>query len=433
MLGVAAVCTIGTALVAGLIPLLQIRGTITAGLRAGAQYGSARRSWMHRGLLVAQTALSVVLLVGAGLFLRSLHRISSLDLGMDVRNVLAVNVDFTATGRSGRDRIVFFERALERVRALPGVQAASVSIQAPLKGARGGSFRLPGAERMVAAPSGAVPFGNDVSDGFFEATGMRIVRGRGFTSADRTGPPVIVVNEALATLAWAGQSPIGECVYADSPKDACTTVVGVVANARTFFLREEDRPWLYSPLAFDDVDTRVLLVRVPAGRSDRMTGTVRRAVQELEPDVPYVDVSVLGDVLDPQMRPWRLGATLFTAFGVLAALLAALGLYAAVAYAVTQRTREIGVRLAIGARAASVVRLIVGDGLRIAVVGVALGVGMALVGSRWLADLLFETSPRDPMVVAVVAGGLIVLAVLASLAPAQRAAGVNPAVALRME
>jgi predicted permease len=432
MLGIAAACTVSTAIVTGLVPLLQIRGTITAGLREGGQYGSARRSWMHRGLLVGQTALSTVLLVGAGLFLSSLHRISSLDLGMDVQNVLAVSVDFTGTDRPVRDQMAFFERALDRVRALPGAQAASVAMQAPLRGARAGSFKLPGAAKPVFDRSGAAPWMNFVSDGFFDATGMRIVRGRGFTSSDRTGPPVMIVNEGLAALAWPGQSGIGECVFADEgPKNVCTTVVGIVANARSFRLVEENHPWLYLPLAPDEGDRRVLLVRVAPGDADRMTGTVRRAVQELESNVPYVGVSVLGDMLNPDMRPWRMGATLFTAFGILAAMLAALGLYSAVAYAVTQRTREIGVRMAVGAVAGDVMRLIVADGLRIAIVGVTLGLIIAVSASGRLRDLLFETSPRDPIVLAIVGGGLIALAVLASLAPARRASGVNPATALR--
>ena len=430
---VAAGCTIGVAIVAALVPLLQVRGTITAGLREGGQHGSAQRSWMHRGLLVAQTALSVVLLVGAGLFLRSLHRISSLDLGMEPQNAVAVTVDFTGTGRSGVDRIAFFERALERVRALPGVQAASVSLSAPLRGARGGFVMLPGAEQRITRPNGAVPWANNVSDGFFEATGMRIVRGRGLTAADRTGPPVIVVNEALASLAFPGGSAIGECVYTSDAKDVCTIIVGVVANARTFRIREENQPWLYHPLRLDDVDSRVLLARVAPGDAERMITTIRRAVQELESGVPFVGVSVLGDMLDPQMRPWRMGATLFTAFGVLAALLAALGLYSAVAYAVTQRTREIGVRMAVGAGVGHVMTLIVSDGLRIATAGVAIGLLTAIAASVGIRDLLFETSPRDPVVLAIVAGGLIVLAVLASLAPAQRASSVNPAVALRVD
>ena len=433
ILAVAAACTIGTAIVAGLVPLFQVRWAITAGLREGGQYGSAKRSWMHRSLLVAQTALSVVLLVGAGLFLRSLHRISSLDLGMDVQNVMVVGVDFTATGRSGRDRAAFFETALARIRALPGVQSASVAQNAPLRGGRGGTFKLPGAEKSVASPTLGVPLVNFVGDGFFESTGMRITRGRGFTSSDRTGAPVIVVNETLAKLGWPDRSPVGECVYAYTANDRCTTVIGVVADARSFRLQEESRPWFYVPLAPDDAGTRVMLIHVPPGSSDRMTGTLRSAMQELERDVPYVNVSVLGDFLDPQMRPWRLGATLFTVFGVLAALLAALGLYSAVAYAVTQRTREIGVRLAVGAGTTDVMGLIVGDGLRIAMVGVALGIIMALAGSGWIAELLFETSPRDPQVLASVAGGLIALAVLASLAPARRAAGLSPSVALRID
>jgi predicted permease len=347
--------------------------------------------------------------------------------------VLAVSVDFTGTGRTGSDQMAFFERALERVRALPGVRAASVSLQAPMKGARGAGFKLPGAEKSVVAPNGGNPWGNLVSDGFFESTGMRIVRGRGFTSTDRTGPPVMVVNETLAGIAWPGRSPIGECVYTSSAPNECTTVVGVVANVYSFRLQEDEHAWVYRPLAPDDVDTRVLLVRVPEANADGMIATLRRTVQELEQNVPYVDVGVLSDVLDPQLRPWRMGATLFTAFGVLAALLAALGLYSAVAYAVTQRTREIGVRLAIGARVASVMRLIVGDGLRIAGVGVMLGLVMALVAGPWIARLLFETSPRDPLVLALVAGSLVALAVLASLAPARRAARVNPSVALRID
>ncbi len=285
-------------------------------------------------------------------------------------------------------------------------------------------------------PDRSVPFQNNVSDGFFQATGMRILQGRAFTVADRTGPPVIVVNEALAKFAWPGRWPIGECVFTVYHPSTCTTGFAVVASARTFRLREEERFWFYNPLVPGDIDNRarrVLLVRVPPGDADRMTGTVRRAMQELESDVPYVDVGVLGDILDPDMRPWRMGATLFTAFGILAALLAALGLYSAVAYAVTQRTREIGVRMAVGAIARDVMALIVGDGLRIAMVGVAVGMLMAIVASSWIRELLFETSPRDPVVLASVCSGLIVLAMLASLAPARRAAKVEPVEALRLE
>ena len=431
-IGAAVACTAGTALLAGLAPVLQARRDASAGLRDGGQHGATRRSPIFRTLLVAQTALSVVLLVGAGLFVRSIQRIESLDLGLDVRDALLVQVDFSGTGRDGRERAAFLERALERVRVLPGVTAASLAGGAPLHSASGGSFRLPGATEPVTMPDGAVPWMNVVGGDFFAATGMRVLEGRGLTTADRTGPPALVVNQSLARRAWPGRSPVGECVLLYSHPDLCATVVGVVADARTFRLREEQRPWFYTPLPPGDADARVLLVR----RDPRVAGleaTVRQALHDLDPALPFVDVRVLGDALDPQMRPWRLGATVFTAFGTLAALLAALGLYAAVAYAVTQRTREIGVRVAVGATAPQVVGLVLGDGVRTALAGVALGLALALIGGRWMADLLFDVSPRDPLVLALVAGGALLAALAASVAPARRATRVDPVVALRVE
>jgi ABC-type antimicrobial peptide transport system permease subunit len=164
-----------------------------------------------------------------------------------------------------------------------------------------------------------------------------------------------------------------------------------------------------------------------------MDALLQRTLRDIDPTLPYIDVRPLGDVLDPQMRPWRLGATLFTAFGVLAMLLALLGLYSAVAYAVTQRTREIGVRMAVGATAANVVRLILGDGARIAVAGIVGGVALALIGGPFIADLLFEVSPRDPVVLALVGAGVLLATTLASLLPARRAARVDPVTALRVE
>ena len=431
MLAVAAACTVGTALLTGLAPVAQLRGDATAGLRDGGQRGTARRSPLFRTLLVAQTALSVVLLVGAGLFLRSIQRIAALDLGMDVRHVLTLEVDFTGTGRTGRERAAFFGRALERVRALPGVAHASLAQTIPLRAASGGGLRLPGSDEWVRSDQGS-PMVNYVADDFFAATGMRLVQGRGFTAAERAGAPAVVVNEMLARLAWPGRSPVGECAYMSSARDVCATVVGVVADARTFRLREEQRLHYYAPLATDDGDVSVLLVRAAPDVAG-LEGTLRRALQELEPGLPYVDVRVLGDALDPQMRPWRLGATVFTAFGLVAALLAAIGLYAAVAYAVTQRTREIGVRLAVGASSGQVAGLVLGDGWRIALVGVAAGLLLALAGGRWIADLLFDVSPRDPLVLTLVAGGALLAALLASVAPARRATKVDPVVALRVE
>ncbi|HEU4631806.1 MAG TPA: ADOP family duplicated permease [Gemmatimonadaceae bacterium] len=429
---VAAGCTLGTAIATGLAPVLQTRGQGLVGLREGGQHGATRRSRAHWALLVAQTALSMVLLVGAGLFLQSLRRIGSLDLGLDARDVLTVSVDLASAGRTPAERAAFYRRALERVRAIPGVEHASLAQGIPLRSGRGGSLRLPGTDEWAHTEQGAVPFMNTVGDDFFAATGMRLVRGRGFTAADRTGAPVVVVNEALARLVWPGGSPIGACVNTPERPDECTTVIGVVADARTFSLREEQYLWFYEPLAPDDDDVGVLLVRRTPGLTG-MEATLRRTLRELDPNLPYIDIRVLGDVLDPQIRPWRLGATLFTTFGIIAMVLAALGLYAAVAYAVAQRTREIGVRVAVGATTGNVVRLVLGDGVRVAVAGIAAGLALALAGGPLIADLLFDVSPRDPLVLAAVGGGVLLAALLASLLPARRAARVDPVTALRVD
>jgi hypothetical protein len=240
------------------------------------------------------------------------------------------------------------------------------------------------------------------------------------------------VNEALARHAWPGRSPVGECAYLAEAETTCARVVGVVGDARTFSIREEQRHWIYTPLDPAATDRRVLLVR-PAPGAPAPDATIRRALRELDPALPYVDVQTLGDVLDPQVRPWRLGAAVFTAFGALAALLAALGLYTAVAYAVAQRTREIGVRVAVGASTPSVVRLVLGDGVRVALAGVAAGLALALLGGRWIADLLFDTSARDGTVLGGVGAALLVVALLASVVPARRAARVSPTEALRAD
>lgn len=430
---VAAGMVVAVALATGLVPVLQTRMDPAHGLRDGGGRGATRRSTLYRGLLVAQTALSTVLLVGAGLFLHSLHRVTTADLGLDTEHGIVVQVDFAGTGRTGRQRIAFFERALERVRALPGVEHASLATGAPLRVAYGTGVRLHPAGDEIHTQQGQRSSGNYVSDGFFEATGMRMVSGRTFQPADRTGDPVAIVNETLAAAGWGSRSPIGECIYRSSARDQCARIVGVVRDSRTSQIREERaRPWVYSALDPADVDTRVLLLRTAIG-AGTMAGTIDRTLRELDPTLPYVDVQRLGDVLDPQIRPWRLGAAVFTAFGALAALLAALGLYTAVAYAVTQRTHEMGIRIAVGASRPSVVRLVLGDGIRTSSVGIATGLLLALVAGRWAADLLFETSPREPAILLAVAGGLLVIATLASLVPARRAARVNPMDALRVD
>jgi predicted permease len=432
ILALAAACVVGTAFLVSLPPVLQACADPLRALQDGART-TARRGRLHRTLLVAQTAFSVVLLTGAGLFLRSLHNISSLDLGLDRDNALTVTVDFVGSGRPAREVAAFYERALERVQLLPGVERASLATSIPLRSARARSIRPADRAEPLTAPGGEATYANFVTPGFFATTGTRVLEGRDFLPHERDGSPVVVVNEATARAGWPGRSPVGECVEVDGG-GACATVVGVVENARRFFLREPRALLFYQPLprSADDRAPGALFVRVAPG-SRGVRAAVTRAVQTLEADLPFVRVQTLGDALDPQIRPWRLGATVFTTFGVLSVALAAMGLYGALSYVVAQRTREIGVRLAVGARARDVVRLVIRDGLGVVVAGILIGVAISLAGGQWIAGLLFDVSPRDPAVFAAVGVSLLGAALVAALVPSRRATRVDPVVALRAE
>ena len=216
-------------------------------------------------------------------------------------------------------------------------------------------------------------------------------------------------------------------------RESCATVVGVVENARRFFLREPPALLFYRPLPrIADDQARALFVRVTTD-DGRMRATVTRAMQGLERDLPFVGVQTLGEALDPQTRPWRLGASVLTVFGAVAVLLSGLGLYSALSYAVAQRRREIGVRVAVGARRLAVVRLVARDAAGLAMAGILAGTTLSLLVGGWIADLLFEVSPRDPWVFAIVDAWLLIIAMLAALGPAWRAARLDPVVALRAE
>jgi predicted permease len=381
--------------------------------------------------LVVQTALSLVLLTGAGLFVRSLHNLRSLDLGLDADRVLVATVDFAGTNRTGRDVTEFYERALERVRALPGVERASLARSIPLRSARAGSIRPVGREERLVSPGGDATYVNDVVPGFFETMGTQVIEGRDFLPTERDAP-VVVVNQATAHAGWPGRSAVGECVELEDA-GPCTRVVGVVENARRFFVREPAALLFYRPLPrHTDDGERALFVRLSSGTGDTRA-SIARALHSLEPDLPFVRTQMLADALDPQIRPWRLGVAIFTAFGVLALLLSALGLYSALAYAVAQRTREIGVRVAVGARRSDVVRLVVADSVHVTVAGIIAGTVISLAAARWIENLLFDVSPYDPAVIALVSATLLATALLAALIPSWRATRVDPVTALRAD
>ncbi|HEU4628281.1 MAG TPA: ABC transporter permease [Gemmatimonadaceae bacterium] len=425
-----------TGTLAGLVPALQAsRPDLAGALKAGAREGGGRRSRTRTLLLVVQAALSAVLLVGAGLFVRSLANVTNTRLGWEPERLLVLEERLAEAGYSDDEVLAIYDRLLERVRTLPGVASASVTTTLPFQTNWTIDLQVPGLDSVPLLPGGE-PLLNLATPEFLRTLGVRVVRGRGFTAGDRPGTGhVVVVNETAARRLWPGREALGQCVKLGAADTLpCSTVVGVVEDVRWDDLRAEPRLQLYGVLGQqpEEIPLRTLVVRT-AGDVDGVARAIERAAYEVAPRLVFVRATPLAASLEPELRPWRLGASMFTAFGALALVIAAVGLYSVLAYAVAQRTQELGVRLALGAGAGAVLRLIVGEGLRVVTSGVVLGLVAALLLGRRLEALLFDVSPHDPLVVGGVAAALLLVAFLASVVPAWRATRVDPNVALRTE
>jgi predicted permease len=354
------------------------------------------------------------------------------DLGIHMEHVLLATVDLESAGYKAADRTAFFERAMQRLRTLPGVENAAMAESYPFSSVSAVAVIVPGRPDSIPGAHGGLPTYNVVSPGFFATLGMHITRGRGFGGVGgNSSRYVAVIDETMAHTVWPDEDPLGKCIRLGS-QNACTTIIGVVKDARRFRIREEPTMQLYVPFGQDRGTATTLLLRT-RGDLALLEGAVRRTLQSLAPNLPYADVHPMQDLLNPQIRPWTLGATMFGIFGLLALVVASVGLYSVLAYDVAQRVHEMGVRMALGARAPDVVRLVLGDSLRVAAIGIVLGLVATLAAGRAIASLLFDTSPHDPTVLGIVCVTLLVVAVLASLLPAWRATRVDPSTALRAE
>ena len=437
VLAFTAAATLLTGLVAGLIPALQAsRPSLTGALRLGAREGGGRQARTRAVLLVTQAALSVLLLVGTGLFVRSLQRVNAERLGMDVREVLVGTMRLRSLGYEPPRVDALFRDLEVRARSLPGVAQASVAASLPLASSYATGFRIAGRDSLPRVPDGG-PYVNAVSGDFFSTLGVRILSGRGLTAADRAGTErVVVVNESMARLFWPDESPIGACVHIGADSLPCATVVGVAENARRQKIAEETSLQYLVPLGQEPgfMQDRMLFVRpAPGADAARVSAAVQRMMQGAAADLPYAEVFPMSELLEGEMRPWRMGASLFGAFGLLALVLAAVGLYGVIAHSVSQRTHELGVRMALGARAGDVRRMILWQGVALAATGAAIGLLAAAAAAPRLESLLFRTAPRDPVVFAGVALTLLTVAAAACLVPAWRASRVDPSVALRAD
>ena len=428
-----------TTVVAGLVPALRAsRPNVIDSLKAGGRAGSATPSSVRTTLLAVQAGLSVILIVGAGLFVQSLRQAATIELGYEPDRVVAASLGIEALmglqslGANKVERQARFERMRERVAQIPGVAEATVSSTHPLLQLRFGmDVRL----RLTDTLTGygrERPAYNVITANYLQTLGIPLLDGRSISVTDiATDARVAVVSRELARRYWPTERAVGQCVFLEADS-TCTTIVGVAADAREQVNVPEPRRMIYVPANSRwDSDMNVLLVRSRGDNASQLIAPIRRAIQTSAPNLPFVEVHTFGDLLSPQIRPWKIGAMLFALFGGLAVVVAAVGLYSAISYSVAQRRHEFGVRVALGAQVRDVVGLVIGQGLRSVVFGIAAGIIVALFAGRFVADLLFQTSPKNPGVFAAVVAFMILLAFVASFIPARRASRVDPAVALR--
>jgi len=427
--GAVALCV---GLLTGLAPMTQARrASLTGDLKSGAREGGSERARLRTALLVVQSALSVVLLVGAALFVRSLGNVRNVRLGFDADSVLVVSLNMRDVRLDSATTVALRLRLLESARSVPGVSHASLQESVPFGGQSSWRIFVTGIDSVSRLGQFNV---NMVSPDYFATMGTRIVRGRGIGSADVDGARrVAVIGEAMGAALWPGQDPMGRCFRIEADTMPCTYVVGVAQDIHSQTIEADSRLFLYYlPAAQWLPQEGGLFVRA-RGDPSRLVEPVRTQLQREMPGTSFVTVRRLGDIVDARLRSWIVGAAVFTAFGSLALVLASIGLYSVIAYNVTQRKRELGVRLALGAAPAGIVRLVVAESVRFALAGIVIGSVVSFAGGSWIAPLLFQQSPRDPAVFSLVTAVLLGVAVAASWVPAMRAASVDPKTALQAE
>ena len=425
-----------SALVFGLVPAWQTVGPErTSALHEGAAgTGLSRgRRRFTRVVVAAEVALSLVLLAGAGVLLRSFWRLSSERAGFDPARVLSLQVNLSGPRyQPDGAQTRFYEDAVGRIGALPGVVSAAAVSWRPLGQGSATTFIVPD---RAAPAAGQEPVADVrmVTPGLFRTLGIPLRAGRDIGEGDRAGrPAVVVVNEHLAREFWPGQNPLGRRIKMDwgDVKDA--EIVGVVGDVRLVGLDQAPRATLYWPLAQLPNSFATLVVKTQ-GSPAALGASVKGALASIDPGLPVSQMAALDDVVDDSLRQPRFTSALVAAFALVAGFLAALGLFGLLSYSVKQRLPEMGIRLALGARPRDIAGMILREGAALAVAGAAVGLASALALSELLKHLLYETSPRDPLAFAGVSVFVVLLALGATAVPARRASRANPAAALRAE
>jgi len=452
---------LGASLLFGLLPALQ---TVKADLRASLSEsgrGGSRQGSLRRALVVSEIALALVLLAGAGLMVRSFVKLRQVDVGFTERNVLTMSVPLPDSKYPSPDAnndlqtpagLAFYEQLIARVEALPGVKAATVGTTLPLGVGRGWSKYFIIEDRPTPASIDQVPSVNYalISHDYFRTLGIKVRRGRSFTAQDKeNSQPVVIINETLQRRFFPNEDSIGKTIRMGPPtnlvsRDAQTqenrfarrVIVGVTADVKSGGLDQPVSPLVYAPLpqhVREGFSNTLALAARTEVAPESLTGAIREQVRALDQDQPIDNVRTMGELLDRSLSQSKFNLLLLSLFAVVALLLAAIGIYGVMSYSVTQRTREIGVRMALGAQPGDVLRSVIKQGATLVLIGVTIGVAAAWALTRLMATMLFETRATDPATFALIALLLAGIALVACWIPARRAAKVDPIVALRCE
>jgi predicted permease len=453
LIGFTAAVSILTGMLFGLAPALQsTRPSLTLALKEGTPGAGTSRFGLRNVLVVAQVALSLLLVIGAGLFVRSMDQLRSIEAGFRRDHVTVVMADPTRNGYKGQRTRDFYQRLLAATERTPGVRSASLASITPLAGSRwNGDFTVEGYE-LQKSDKKYVDM-NTVGPRFFETMGIPLLQGREFRDEDspatsepppetpqlgqqppETGPRFAIINESFAKRFFAGRNPLGMHVCLDEKYDPARAyeVVGVVGDVHYFGLREATEPMIYTPVWKGTASGRALCIRTSDAAAG-LTDSIRRHIQTIDPAIPILSTRTIEKYIDNNIVEDRLLTTISSFFGGLALLLAAVGLYGVISYAVTRRTREIGVRMALGAERSSVLWLVTRYSAGLVLAGAAIGIPAALLLSRFVKAFLFGVGAQDATAIAGATLTLLGAAAVASFVPARRATRVDPIVALRQE
>ncbi|HSB12438.1 MAG TPA: ABC transporter permease [Blastocatellia bacterium] len=434
--GFALAVSLATGIVSGLIPAIQastpnLNETLKEGSRGS--MGTVGGKRIRSLLVVAEVALSFVLLIGAGLMIKSFLRLQQMNLGFNPDNVLAMNISLPPSRYpEARQQAALFKETLDRIQSLPGVRSAGVTTGLPLMLSISGSdLRVEG--RPEPEPGDIrIVYTRSVSPRYFETLAIPFVKGRDFSDRDDSESlKVAIINENLARIYFPDEEPIGKRITFDDG-ESWMSIIGVIGDVKQLGLDSAAQPEVYWPYAQTGATSMSLVVRTATGPAGPLQA-VKTEIQAVDKDLPVSEVKTMEELLAESVAGRRFNMLLLTVFAGVALVLAAVGIYGVISYSVTQRTHEIGIRMALGARGSDVLKLVGGSGLLLALAGVAIGVVASLLLTRLMSTLLFEVTPTDPGTFAVVAALLIGVALAACLVPARRAVKVDPMVALRYE